>query len=81
VELGFLNNERRAKVHIFNTYFMLKMRHLFQERDNDFTKFKQVQQKMEKVSFEFPSFLLIFHSTVDKKIQSFSKRFSPDTCQ
>jgi len=48
VEMGFLNNERKEKVHVFNTYFMPKMRSLFEERDNDFTLFKEVRQKMEK---------------------------------
>jgi len=48
IELGLINSERRNKVHIFNTYFMAKMRKLFSDSKNDFTRFEQVYEKMER---------------------------------
>jgi hypothetical protein len=48
-ELAFITEERRSRVHIFNTYFMPKMRNLFNDINNDFTKFDQVYQKLERV--------------------------------
>jgi len=48
IELGLINSERRNKVHLLNTYFMAKMRTLFNEIASDFTKFNRVYEKMER---------------------------------
>jgi len=48
IELCLINNERKNKVHIFNTYFMAKMRKLFGDMGSDYTKFDTVYEKMER---------------------------------
>lgn len=52
IELALINNERRSKVHIFNTYFMAKMRKLFSDVASDFSKFDKVYEKLERVFFK-----------------------------
>jgi len=48
IELTFVDDERKKKIHIFNTYFMAKMRNLFNEANNDFTQFDKVYEKLER---------------------------------
>jgi len=48
IELCLISNDRKTKVHIFNTYFMAKMRKLFGDMGSDYTKFDTVYEKMER---------------------------------
>jgi len=59
IELGFISEQRRKQIHIFNTYFMAKMRTLFAQVDNDYFQFDSVYEKLERVR-EISSFCSIF---------------------
>ncbi len=49
IEVGLIHSERRDKIHIFNTYFMSKLRTAFLQVDNNFDCFDSIYKQFIRV--------------------------------